>query len=210
MTALAPLSPAEFAGTAGVDAAALDRLAAYADLLRTWQRRINLVGKATLDDLWRRHMLDSAQLKAIVPPDTEALLDLGSGAGFPGLVLAILGVRGVHLVESDARKCAFLQEAARITGASVEIHRCRIEALAPFAVGVITARACAPLPKLLDLVEPFLSLSTICVFPKGRTAEEELTDLQKNWMIKTSRIKSLTDPFAQILKLEDIRRRHGP
>lgn len=210
MTAPAPLSPEEFALAAGVDAAALDRLGAYADLLRTWQRRINLVGKATLDDLWRRHMLDSAQLKAIIPSHTETLLDLGSGAGFPGLVLAILGVRGVHLVESDARKCAFLQEAARITGASVKIHRCRIEALEPFAVDVITARACAPLPKLLDLVEPFLSISTICVFPKGRTAEEELTDLQKNWMIKTSRIRSLTDPFAQILKLEVIRRRHGP
>ena len=204
----APLTPKAFAETVAAGPETLDRLAAYADLLRTWQRRINLVGPATLADLWRRHMLDSAQLLPLIPPETESLLDLGSGAGFPGLVLAVLGVRGVNLVESDARKCAFLQEAARITGTEVTLHRRRIEDLTPFKVDVITSRACAPLQKLLDLVEPFLSLGTICVFPKGKTAEQELTESQKNWIIKASRISSLTDSRAQILKLEDIRRRH--
>lgn len=204
----APLTPEAFAETAGVDAETRERLSVYADLLRTWQKRINLVGPATLDDLWRRHMLDSAQLLPLIPPETDSLLDLGSGAGFPGLVLAVLGVRGVNLVESDARKCAFLQEAARITGTDVTLHRRRIEDLTPFKVDAITSRACAPLPKLLDLVEPFLSLGTICVFPKGKTAQQELTDSQKNWIIRASRITSLTDPLAQILKLEDIRRRH--
>ncbi len=203
-----PLTPEAFAETAGVDPETLERLKAYADLLRTWQKRINLVGPATVEDLWQRHMLDSAQLLPLIPPATESLLDLGSGAGFPGLVLAVLGVRGVNLVESDARKCAFLQEAARITGTDVILHRCRIEALTPFKVDVITSRACAPLPKLLDFVEPFLSPGTICVFPKGKTAQQELTDSQKNWIIKASRISSLTDSLAQILKLEDIRRRH--
>ena len=204
----APLTPEDFAETAGVGPETLDRLAAYADLLRTWQKRINLVGPATLGDLWRRHMLDSAQLLPLIPPETKSLLDLGSGAGFPGLVLAVLGMRGVNLVESDARKCAFLQEAARITGTEISLHRRRIEDLTPFKVDVITSRACAPLPKLLDLVQPFLSLGTICVFPKGKTAEQELTESQKNWIIKSSRISSLTDSRAQILKLEDIRRRH--
>jgi len=203
-----PLTPEACAAEVGIDAAALDRLRAYADLLTTWQRRINLVGARTLEDLWRRHMLDSAQLFPLLPAGTQSLLDLGSGAGFPGLVLAILGVPNVHLVESDARKCAFLQEAARLTGTSVAIHRRRIEAIEPFPVDVITARACAPLSKLLGFVEPFLSPSTICVFPKGRKADEELTDSQKNWMIETTRIPSLSDPGARILILEDIRRRY--
>lgn len=210
MTPLPPLSPDDFQRETDASLEAMARLTAYAALLETWQKRINLVGGSTVEDLWRRHMLDSAQLLPHLPAGTKSLLDIGSGAGFPALVLAILGVPEVHLVESDGRKAAFLTEAARITETKIHIHRCRIEKLPPFPVKIITARACAPLPKLIEYVEPFLSADTICMFPKGRNAEQELTDSKKNWMMKVTRIRSLTDSFAQILRIEDISRRHGP
>src|SRR6266446_2343020 len=114
-----PLDPTGFTALTGVSRETLARLEAYAALLAQWNERINLVGRDTRRDIWRRHFLDSAQLLPHVPAGTRSLADLGSGAGFPGLVLAILGVCGVELVESDARKCAFLREAARIAGAPV-------------------------------------------------------------------------------------------
>src|SRR5437660_9171448 len=135
------LSPAEFAAATGVSRETLPRLDAYAELLRRWSPRINLVAASTLDDLWRRHFLDSAQLLPLIPAAARNLVDLGSGAGFPGLVLAILGVPGVELVEADARKCAFLREAARTAGATVRIHQARIDSLPARAFDVITARA---------------------------------------------------------------------
>jgi len=209
MTEAPPLTPGAFQSETGISPEAMARLGAYADLLVAWQKKINLVGGSTLPDLWRRHMLDSAQLLPHLPAAAGPLLDVGSGAGFPALVLAICGVPDVHLVESDGRKAAFLTEAARITGTVIHIHRCRIEKLTPFPAKIVTARACAPLAKLIEYVEPFLTPDTICMFPKGRNAEEELTDSQKNWMMKATRIRSLTDSAAQILRIEDISRRHG-
>jgi len=209
MTVLPPaLTPAAFQARAGVSDDTLARLAALVELLIKWQARINLIGRGTVADIWRRHVLDSAQLAPLLPATARTVVDLGSGAGFPGLVLAILGVGGVHLVESDGRKCAFLREAARLTGAAVAIHAARAEALAPLAADVVTARALAPLPDLLDLAEKFIRPHTICVFPKGRAAEQELTESQKTWMMTVRRIASVTDPQGTILKLEDISRRH--
>src|SRR5437660_4118565 len=130
------LSPAEFAAATGVSRETLPRLDAYAELLRRWSPRINLVAASTLDDLWRRHFLDSAQLLPLVPSAARSLIDLGSGAGFPGLVLAILGVPGVELVEADSRKCAFLREAARIAAAPVMIRNARIESLSAHQLDV--------------------------------------------------------------------------
>ena len=143
------LGPDGFAALSGVSRETLARLETYAELLRRWSARINLVGANTLADPWRRHFLDSAQLLAHVPPGTQTLIDLGSGAGFPGLVLAILGMPGVELIEADARKCAFLREAARLAAAPVTIRNARIEAAAPRIVDVVTARGCAPLDRLL-------------------------------------------------------------
>jgi 16S rRNA (guanine527-N7)-methyltransferase len=186
----------------------MERLVIYAELLVNWQSRINLVGPTTLVDLWRRHMLDSAQLLAYLPPGE--VLDLGSGAGFPGLVLAVL--RGtaeaglVHLVESDSRKAAFLREAARLTGAPAVVHNCRIEALEPFPVSTITARALAPLVKLLEMAELFLSPTTCCLFLKGRSSEEELTRAGKDWTMRANRIPSRTDPSGYILHLREVHR----
>jgi len=200
----APLGPEGFARIVGVSRETLSRLEAYADLLTQWSARINLVGRDTLADLWRRHILDSAQLRPLVPNAARNLADLGSGAGFPGLVLAILGVPGVELIEADSRRCAFLREAARITEAKVTIRSCRIEAVPPHPVDVVTARACAPLDRLLDLARPFLAPDTICLFPKGERVEEELTLARKRWTMTVSVEQSLSDRRGVILRLQQV------
>jgi 16S rRNA (guanine527-N7)-methyltransferase len=182
----------------------LVRLEAYAGLLVNWSARINLVGATTLGDLWRRHFLDSVQLLRHVPAGTQSLIDLGSGAGFPGLVLAIAGVAGVELVEADARKCAFLREAARITAAPVQIHNARIEAVAPHVVDVVTARGCAPLDRLLPLAQRFIGPGTVCLFPKGERAAQELTAARQAWTMDVTCHDSRTDPRGIILCLRRV------
>ncbi|WP_019645118.1 16S rRNA (guanine(527)-N(7))-methyltransferase RsmG [Novispirillum itersonii] len=184
----------------------VDRLTAYADLLCKWQPKINLVGPSTMGDVWRRHFLDSAQLWPLLPAGAKTLIDFGSGAGFPGLVLAIMGVPDVHLVESDQRKCAFMREAARAAGVSVTIHNKRIEAITAFPVDVVSSRALAALPQLLEFAAPFLAPHTVCLFPKGQNVEAELTDLNKIWTLRMDRQPSLTDADATILRLSEVRR----
>ncbi len=201
-----PLDPYGFAELSGVSRETLIRLEAYAELLRRWSARINLVGANTLGDLWRRHFLDSAQLITHIPPGTQSLVDLGSGAGFPGLVLAILGVPGVELIESDARKCAFLREATRIAAAPVLVRDARIEAVAPHTVDVVTARGCAPLDRLLVLAQPFIGPDTVCVFPKGERAREELTAASQAWTIDATFHDSCTDRRGVILCLRRVAR----
>jgi 16S rRNA (guanine527-N7)-methyltransferase len=175
------LGPQGFAGIVPVSRETLARLEAYAAQLTLWSARINLVGRSTLADLWRRHILDAAQLQPLLPASARRLIDLGSGAGFPGLVLAILGVPGVELIEADSRKCAFLREAARVTETDVTIRPCRIQAVPPHPVDVVTARACAPLDRLLELAEPFLASGSEAWFLKGERAAEELTLARKHW-----------------------------
>ena len=204
-----PLSCADFAARSGVPAATAARLEQYVRLLATWQRRLNLVGRASLADVWRRHVLDSAQLHPLLPPAARLLVDLGSGAGFPGMVLAIMGGPRVHLVESNQRKCAFLGEVNRLTGAGARIHQGRIENLAPFDADVITARAVAPLDRLLARAWPFIGPATQCLFLKGGTIEEELTVAQKNWILKATPIRSLSHRSGVVLKVEDISPRHA-
>lgn len=182
----------------------IERLATYAALLRRWQPKLNLVGPATLPHLWQRHM---AQLWPLVPESARCLVDLGSGAGFPGLVLAILGVPEVHLVESDTRKAAFLREAAAATGAPATVHPIRIEALRSVEADVVTARALANLDRLLAHAHPILGPSGVCLFLKGQGAEEELTEAQRNWNMGCERIESLTDPSARILRISNLARR---
>ena len=151
-------------------------------------------------------MLDSAQLFPLIPAGIRTLLDMGSGAGFPGLVLAIMGVPQVHLVESDQRKCAFLREAARITQAPATIHAKRIEDLAAFPVDVLTARALAPVAELLDWSARFISEKTTCIFPKGQNVEVELTDAHKRWRITVNQRPSRTDSRGTILCINEVRR----
>ena len=206
----APLRPRlgadGFARLVPVSRETLARLEAYAELLSRWSGRINLVGRATLDDPWRRHFLDSAQLLPLVPPTAGSLIDLGSGAGFPGLVLAILGVPGVTLVDSDAKKCAFLREAARLTGASARIAAARLESLPPQPFDIVTARALAPLHVLLGLAAPFLGPGTRCLFLKGERAPEELTEARKGWKMETTAHRSRSDPRGVILELRQVAR----
>jgi 16S rRNA (guanine527-N7)-methyltransferase len=182
------------------------RLARYVDLLREWNARVNLVSRLSLDDAWRRHVLDSAQLFPLIPGEARNVIDLGSGAGFPGLVLAILGAPEVHLIESDVRKCAFLREAARVTQTAVAIHACRIEAMAPLPADVITARALAPLTDLLDLAAPFLQPHTMCVFLKGKSAAEELRQARGRWQMKDSIVPSRTDCDASVIIIQKVGR----
>jgi 16S rRNA (guanine527-N7)-methyltransferase len=202
-----PLLDAQgFAEIVPVSRETLARLEAYAELLTRWSARINLVGRDTIADLWRRHILDSAQLRKYVPERVQSMIDLGSGAGLPGLVLAVLGVPGVELVEADSRKCAFLREAARITEAAVTLRPCRIEAVPPHPVDVVTARACAPLDRLLGLAEPFLAPDAECLFLKGERVEEELTLARKHWTMTVSVWQSRSDPRGVVLRLQQVAR----
>jgi 16S rRNA (guanine527-N7)-methyltransferase len=205
-----PLGRDGFARLIDVSRETLARLDAYVGLLQAWNRRINLVGATTMGDPWRRHILDSAQLLAFLPPDARSLVDLGSGAGLPGLILAILGVPEVHLVESDQRKAAFLREAARISGTSVQIHAERAERLGPLKADIVTARAVAPLPDLLDIAERFLSNHSICLFLKGRGAGDEMAEAAQRWDLAARREGSRSEPGASIVIVERLARKISP
>lgn len=199
-----PLTPAAFAAHTGVSRETLARLELYADLLRKWQKAINLVSNASLGDLWRRHMWDSAQLLPHIPTGARSLIDLGSGAGFPGLVLAIMGVEGVVLVEADKRKCAFLREAARVAGAAVIIHDRRIEDLGDEIppADVITARAVASLPLLLDRIKLYMIPNTVCLFHKGQNVDAELAEIRQSWAGDIEKIPSVTDAGGVIIRIK--------
>jgi 16S rRNA (guanine527-N7)-methyltransferase len=205
-----PLTPEAFQERLAVSRETLDRFRAYAALLVKWNRAINLVSPRSLDDLWRRHFLDSAQLRRHLPVpsenDSRIILDIGAGAGFPGLVLALLDCGRVHLVEADQRKAEFLREAVRVTGAPAEVHAQRVESLEPLPVDVVTCRAFAPLSRILDLSERFLRPENTekhptGLFLKGRRADEELTEAAKKWRLQLERFESETDPEASILRL---------
>lgn len=200
------LTPDGFARMVSVSRETLDRLIAYVGLLERWNQRINLVGRNTMADVWRRHILDSAQLHALLPPRTRVLVDLGSGAGLPGLVLAIMGVAEVHLLESDQRKAAFLREASRLTTTPVTIHADRIEKIASFKTDIITARALASLDELIDISERFVSDRTLCLFLKGAAIEAELAAAAAHWSFAVERYRSLADPAGCVVKLEHLQR----
>jgi 16S rRNA (guanine527-N7)-methyltransferase len=201
-----PLGPGGFQKLTNVSRETLEQLVRYVDLLAAWNARINLVGRNTLGDVWRRHILDSGQIYPHIPQRTRVLIDLGSGAGLPGLILSILGVPEVHLVESDARKAVFLREAARVTGAAVTVHPTRIEGMKPVIADVVTARALAPVADLLEMSQRFRAPGTICLFPKGEAVREELTNASKEWKMTMHQSPSLSDPSGCILRLENITR----
>jgi len=207
-----PLTPEEFQTVTRVSDDTMGRLTDYAELLMRWQGSVNLVGKSSVEDLWRRHFLDSAQLCAHLPSRSgsggaRVALDIGSGGGFPGVVMAIIGDIHVHLVESNAKKCAFLRQLVRLTAASATVHGQRIEDMKSFAVDVFTARATASVSQLLDYAEPFIGSVGQCLLLKGRKHDEELTDSAKNWIMESEIIQSLTDRSGVILKLKGISRR---
>jgi 16S rRNA (guanine(527)-N(7))-methyltransferase RsmG len=183
------------------------RLARFRDLLLRWNATINLVSGRTEAEIDRRHIADSLQLIPLLPAE-GAIADLGSGGGLPGIVTAAaMPDRDVHLVESDRRKCAFLIEVAgRLKLSRVAVHAQRIEQASLPPVAALTARALAPLDALLGFAERFLAPGGVAILPKGRTAEQELTNAAAHWHFRTERFESRTDPEATILRLSEIRR----
>lgn len=183
----------------------------YVDQLARWQSVKNLVGPATLAEVWHRHIADALQLLALAP-EARRWVDLGSGAGIPGLVLAIAGRErdGFHvgLVESNARKCAFLTETARLASAPVTVHNARIESVIGRLAGaeIVCARALAPLSQLLAWTEPLLTTGTVGLFPKGRDAAAELTEADDRWTFARDLIPSRTDSQARIVRVTSLSR----
>ncbi|HEU0094874.1 MAG TPA: 16S rRNA (guanine(527)-N(7))-methyltransferase RsmG [Rhizomicrobium sp.] len=202
--------PEEFAAKTGVSRETLTRLQAYADILADWNALHNLVAKSTLPDLWHRHLWDSAQLAPLIPADARTLADLGSGAGFPGLVLAAMRQDlSVSLHEATTKKCAFLRAAAERMDLHVIIENARMENLPHRPFDVVTARACAPLPQLLEYAHSFVGPNSVCLFLKGQNVGAELTEAHKYWNIKVSQVPSQTDPSAAIVEVRELGPRHA-
>jgi 16S rRNA (guanine527-N7)-methyltransferase len=209
--------PDDFGEAFKVPRETIHRLAIYADLLTDWQTRQNLVSAKTLPELWDRHFADSAQLMALAPA-AQTWLDLGSGAGFPGLIIAILAANRegfrMHLVESTAKKCDFLAEVTRATQTPVDIHCMRIEELARRSAkldpDIVSARACAPLPHLLELAAPFFWGGTRGLFMKGRNAEREIETARQCWKFDSRLHLSLTATDSSIVEITNLaKRRNG-
>jgi 16S rRNA (guanine527-N7)-methyltransferase len=202
--------PTDVQCTENVSRETMARLKAFVDLLTDWNARHNLVSAASLPDVWRRHILDSMQLFDLIPEGTTDLVDLGSGAGFPGLVLAILlEDRGrptrVVLYEATRKKCDFLQAVADRTGARVEIRNTRIEEAKPEKFGVVTARALAPLDKLLAYAHVFQGPQTLNLFLKGQGVVGELMLAAKSWSMDVAQQASRSDPSGVILAIRKLR-----
>ena len=188
-----------------------ERLEALAALLEKWNPRINLVSKTTLGDLWSRHIMDSAQIYQLADHPVEHWVDIGSGGGFPGLVIAILAAETksptkVTLIESDQRKCAFLRTVLRETGVSGAVISKRIEQASPQGADILSARALADLSLLFSFAERHLGKGGTMLFPKGVTWEKEVIAAQESWFFSHEVITSKTEPNSVILKVKDLRR----
>ncbi len=251
--------PAEFQAVSGVSRETLARLKLFVGLLKDWNARVNLVSAGSLADVWRRHVWDSAQLATHIRGAAGSLVDLGSGAGFPGIVLATMLQEGsglppsarfagtspasgggkdaaigfphpqsggcavprlvreeaeggtrpfrVVLYEATAKKCRFLEEASHRLDLAVEIRNARMEEAKREPFDVVTARACAPLVRLLSYAEPFQGKSTTCLFLKGQSVGVELDEAYKFWSLKAERHQSLSDPSGAVLAITEVRRR---
>jgi 16S rRNA (guanine527-N7)-methyltransferase len=205
-----PFGSEEFAAAANVSRETLSRLEAYLALLEDWNARHNLVSDASLGDAWRRHFWDSAQLLPLVPKGATSLVDLGAGAGFPGLVLAELlrdrpGFRTV-LFEATGKKARFLEAVAARLGLKVEVRNMRIEAARPEGFDVVTARALAPLPRLLPYAQRFWAPRTVGLFLKSQTVGGELTEARKSWRMRLEQHPSQSDKSGIILEVRELRR----
>lgn len=185
------------------------RLNIYGALLEKWQAKINLIGSSTLDDFWVRHFEDSHQLTELAGSWSE-WIDLGSGGGFPGLVIAITNAGGgrVHLVESDKRKVAFLREVSRETQTDVRIHVGRIETVLPslcqqIKFDVVSARALAPMDRLIDYARPALKNGALGLFLKGKGLNAELTRVPPGYNLEIRIIESCTEPDGRIVAVRE-------
>lgn len=200
-------TPEEFQKATNVSRETLDRFQAYSDLLLTWQQKINLIGPGTEKDVWGRHFLDSAQLLDLVNKagvkKNRSWLDLGTGAGFPGLVLSLLGEEKVFLVEPNPKKCAFLRAVCRETGAGAEVLQAKAQDLSPFQVDIVTSRALAPVSQLLEWGTPFLGEGGEFWLLKGESGDQELTLAMKNNNMKTEIFQSRTEKGGKIIRIRN-------
>lgn len=194
----------------GVSRETLDRLEIYADQLKSWNRRINLIARSSEPDLWRRHVVDCAQLVDLAPPNATEWADIGSGAGLPGLIVAAIRAEAsprlrMTLIESDERKCAFMMEAARRMGLSVRVEARRLTPMAAAAArfDVVSARALAPLDRLLGLASPLLAAGGVALFPKGRGVEAEIVEARRHWRMRLDAVPSRTEAGAAILRIRE-------
>jgi 16S rRNA (guanine527-N7)-methyltransferase len=198
-----------FSKASGATDAQMADLEAYRALLSDWSGRMNLVGPSAMDAFWSRHAWDSAQLK-FSAPEAQVWADVGSGAGFPGVVLAILMKSRpdatIHLIESMLKRCRFLNEVSQRLELPAVVHNARAEALDLKGVEVVTARACAPLDRLLEFCWPLLSKGAVGLFLKGKTADEEMLEARKHWRFKASTTPSRSDQSGVILKIEGLSR----
>lgn len=184
----------------------LERLQLFETLTRKWTKKINLIAPSTLDDLWVRHIEDSAQIWAHRSTEASTWVDIGSGGGFPGLVVAALAAEDqpdlkVTLVESDTRKCVFLRQAAREMGLDVQVENARIEAVSGLKADILSARALATIDQILHLSKELTDLSTVFLLPKGKTAQQELDAAAESWSFEYLTSISATDPEASLIKL---------
>jgi 16S rRNA (guanine527-N7)-methyltransferase len=195
-------------------------LEALADLAAKWQQSINLVSNASMPHFWQRHLADSAQLNDLAPADRKVWIDLGSGGGFPGLVIALLRREEasfqMHLVESNGKKCAFLREASRQLRLPVTIHMARVEQALPKLVAlnptesiVLSARALAALDQLLEWCCSPLMQSAVALFPKGQDVDDELADARKTWNFHCDLIQSISEPRARIVRISNLSGRNS-
>lgn len=187
----------------------LDRLEAFLALVEKWQPTINLIAAGTLAQAWHRHILDSAQIFTLCPEGAQHWADFGSGGGFPGLVVAILAAEArpglkITLVESDKRKGAFLMQAARQLGLTVQLLPQRAESLAPLQADVISARALAALTDLCALTMRHIAPAGVAIFPKGAQAEAEVAEAGKLWQFNATLVQSHTDPAGRIVTMKNL------
>ncbi|GLQ04948.1 16S rRNA (guanine(527)-N(7))-methyltransferase RsmG [Sneathiella chinensis] len=199
------MNKSEFQSRTNVSRETLEKLEIYVNLLNKWQKAINLVSRSTLSDAWLRHILDSYQVLDHVTAKEGIWIDLGSGAGFPALVVAIVSDFDVHVVESDQRKCLFMREVSRETSSPITVHNSRIEAVSPFPADVISARALASLDRLLEYSVPFATEKTEFLFLKGQDVDAELTNASKCWKMDAIKYQSVSSSEGSILKLTNVR-----
>ena len=182
-------------------------LRAYVDLLQRWNRSVNLISRGDMPHVWSRHIADSLQLAALWREPPARAIDLGSGAGFPGLILSIAHGVPFDLIEQDQAKAAFLREAARVTGAPVRVFAGPIEHVPVAPAPLLTARALAPLPQLLDYAERLLLPDGMCLLLKGRDVDSEIAAAAAHWTMTLERLPSRTDKDGVILRITALRRR---
>lgn len=199
-----------FPGGPNVSRETVERLELFEELVARWTTKINLISKATSGDIWNRHIVDSAQIYHLAPMRFTHWADFGSGGGFPAVVVAAMAAEfnpdaRITMLESDQRKSVFLRTAVRELGLNAEVISKRIDEVSPLEADVISARALASLSKLLLFADLHLSDGGICIFPKGRGAEDEIVDARQDWRFELRQTQSITDSSARILTIKELK-----